>query len=264
MQILKINLTFSTTHHSEGNAITERIFRTLHDIIAKFKVQRDAEWDELLGAATWAHNTTIHETTGETPFYLMHGRDPMTALDWKLQPREKARSYKTSVDELRQKLVKDLAKAHNLAAELSKIRAKEYIKYVAKATKQSDIKEGDLVLYRDYSKRVGMSTKYKNQWWGYVHRVKKLHEDKLHADITPRDKPNEEPRQVHLNQIKKFYCEDSEQENAGSSENEDGRTTSSQAGTEPPPPVRQPRYNLRNRVNAVGTRTTKRRKIGKN
>ncbi|GFW12306.1 transposon Ty3-I Gag-Pol polyprotein [Trichonephila clavipes] len=38
-------------------------------------------WDEILPFVTFAYNTTKQETTGFTPFYLLHGREAETTLD---------------------------------------------------------------------------------------------------------------------------------------------------------------------------------------
>ncbi len=50
-----------------------------------------------------------------------------------------------------------------------------------------------------------MSAKYKNLWRD-VYRVRKI--DGCHAWIVPRDKPMEEAKRVHLNQVKRFFCEE--------------------------------------------------------
>ncbi|GFY31285.1 transposon Ty3-I Gag-Pol polyprotein [Trichonephila clavipes] len=38
-------------------------------------------WDEILPFVTFAYNTAKQETTGFTPFYLLHGREAETTLD---------------------------------------------------------------------------------------------------------------------------------------------------------------------------------------
>jgi hypothetical protein len=86
MQVMNVENKYATPHHSEGNAITERVIRTMHDIIAKLKSSSGKEWDEVLQAAAFAHNCSIHETTNETPTFLVHGRDPMFKIDLELCP----------------------------------------------------------------------------------------------------------------------------------------------------------------------------------
>ena len=54
----------------------ERPFRTFHDIVSKYLADTDMEWDTLIKEAAYCYNVTPHDTTGESPFYLMFGRDP--------------------------------------------------------------------------------------------------------------------------------------------------------------------------------------------
>ncbi|GFW88163.1 transposon Ty3-I Gag-Pol polyprotein [Trichonephila clavipes] len=42
---------------------------------------RAENWDEILPFVTFAYNTAKQETTGFTPFYLLHGREAETTLD---------------------------------------------------------------------------------------------------------------------------------------------------------------------------------------
>ncbi|GFU45564.1 transposon Tf2-6 polyprotein [Trichonephila clavipes] len=42
-------------------------------------------WDEILPFVTFAYNTAKQETTGFTPFYLLHGREAETTLDTMLR-----------------------------------------------------------------------------------------------------------------------------------------------------------------------------------
>ncbi|GBM97446.1 hypothetical protein AVEN_181240-1 [Araneus ventricosus] len=52
-------------------------------------------WDNILPFVTFAYNSAKHETTGISPFYLVHGRDVETPLDATLPflPDESTRDY---------------------------------------------------------------------------------------------------------------------------------------------------------------------------
>ncbi|GBN92914.1 hypothetical protein AVEN_223137-1 [Araneus ventricosus] len=52
-------------------------------------------WDNILPFVTFPYNSTKHETTGISPFYLVHGRDVETPLDATLRflPEESMCDY---------------------------------------------------------------------------------------------------------------------------------------------------------------------------
>lgn len=61
-------------YHSRANGLTERFNRTVVEIMKRIKM-RDDEWEEALPFAVYAYNASPHGSTGETPTFLMHGRD---------------------------------------------------------------------------------------------------------------------------------------------------------------------------------------------
>ncbi|KAJ8038717.1 hypothetical protein HOLleu_16220 [Holothuria leucospilota] len=50
--------------------------RTLKDQLAKFVQDTNEEWDRLLSCIELAYNSTVNSSTGFSPFYLVHGREP--------------------------------------------------------------------------------------------------------------------------------------------------------------------------------------------
>lgn len=42
------------------------------------------DWNVYLPYVTFAYNTSLHSSTNEIPFYLMHGRDPVLLIQLKL------------------------------------------------------------------------------------------------------------------------------------------------------------------------------------
>jgi transposase InsO family protein len=205
---------YSTPYHSDGNAITERAFRTYHDMIAKYTTGMHPKdgaipWDQKLPIATFAYNVTRHSTTGETPFMMMHGRDPIFPIELALHEK-RAVNEPLTVKEFRKRLVKLVETTYEHALESFDEAVKRIKAQADKHCIESDIVEGELVLYRDYDLRVGMSSKFKNLWKD-VYRVRKLQDQ--HAWIVPTTSPNDQLKRVHLNQIKRFYPEQAETEN---------------------------------------------------
>ncbi|KAH7721523.1 integrase core domain containing protein [Aphelenchoides avenae] len=83
---LGINKRFCTPYHSQGNAATERSFKTVQDALSKLVNEKHDDWDLAVPYVTFCYNTTTHETTGESPFYLLMGRDPVFSIQHFLDP----------------------------------------------------------------------------------------------------------------------------------------------------------------------------------
>lgn len=66
----------TTPYNPEGNGIIERFNRTLGTAMRVMgEGATDQSWDRLLPGILLAYRNTPHKTTGETPFFLEHGRD---------------------------------------------------------------------------------------------------------------------------------------------------------------------------------------------
>ena len=70
----------TTAYHPQTDGQTERTIGSLKRIIGKLVKEVD-EWDIQLPYALFAYRTAVHETTKETPFFLMFGRDPVLPSD---------------------------------------------------------------------------------------------------------------------------------------------------------------------------------------
>ncbi|KAM7313032.1 DDE-type integrase/transposase/recombinase [Ixodes scapularis] len=71
----------TTAYHPQTNGLTERLNKTIADMIFMYVDVRHKAWDEVLPYVTFAYNTVVQETTGVTPFHLVHGRAVTTILD---------------------------------------------------------------------------------------------------------------------------------------------------------------------------------------
>lgn len=105
---LQIKQRFTTTAHPQANGLTERVNRNLVKILIAYMQQYSAEWDDMLPYAQFAINTSHHPTLQETPFYIVHGRDPRLPLDnWlhlvhDIQPTNLKTFVSQHVDRLRE------------------------------------------------------------------------------------------------------------------------------------------------------------------
>lgn len=71
----------TTAYHPQTNGLTERLNRTLADMLSIYVDIEHRTWDKILPYATFAYNTAVQETTRITLFQLVFGRTVTTPLD---------------------------------------------------------------------------------------------------------------------------------------------------------------------------------------
>ncbi|GFV48617.1 retrovirus-related Pol polyprotein from transposon 297 [Trichonephila clavipes] len=81
VDLCNIDHRFTTAYHPQTNGLTVRFNKTLVDMLSMYVDVEQKNWDEILPFVTFAYNTVKQETTGFTPFYLLHGREAETTLD---------------------------------------------------------------------------------------------------------------------------------------------------------------------------------------
>jgi hypothetical protein len=200
--LLSVNKLNAIPHWSQGNAITERSFRTYHNILAKYMTPDCPNFDEFLNYATFAYNTSMHFTTNESPFFLMYGRDPIFTIDHILDGRVREPLFFSEESDFKHRLISSLQSAWEAASEeTEKHRQKMKERYDRKA-RIPDIRAGDLVLLKNYIPQLSMSKKHQQHWRG-TFRVLKV--DGVYVTIKSVKTPQSNPFKVHINQVKRQF-----------------------------------------------------------
>lgn len=145
---LGIEQKFTANYHPQSN-MTERVNRTLKPMIAIYAQKQPNSWDKEIPKLAFALRTAVNETTGETPAFMMFGRDPRGPLDLITSKAVKGPPTTANEDihfqEYKNKLINNLRCAYNLIeehSEIEKIRQKE--KYDRQTTPRKFM-ENDLV-----------------------------------------------------------------------------------------------------------------------
>ena len=105
-QLLGIRKTRTTAYHPAGNGQGENWNRTLKGLL-KAKVDGNVErWDEQIGACLMAYQSSVHRSTGYTPFHLMYGREMKLPLNIMMgvPDQEEHTSYGDFATKLKQNL----------------------------------------------------------------------------------------------------------------------------------------------------------------
>ena len=131
----------TTAYHPQTDGLVERQNQTLKQMIRTYVNRKQDDWDDLLPYLSFAYNTSVHSSTGISPYFLLYGREATMpvdiALDW------------TPESQLSQGIYERMKIARRLAQE-NLIEAQNYqrIKHDATHGDGNKFKIGDVVLIR--------------------------------------------------------------------------------------------------------------------
>ncbi|XP_062404413.1 uncharacterized protein LOC134094507 [Sardina pilchardus] len=162
-----IQKTRTTPYHPQGNGQCERFNRTMHDLLRTLPVDLKRRWPEHLPQLVFSYNTAVHQSTGESPYYLMFGQDPQLPVDFLLG----------RVQEPEQGHVCEWVREHQLRLNVAFQNAAERLQVAASKRKErhdqkiqcEPLTEGQHVYIRDHTIR-GRS-KIQDAWGAMVHQI---------------------------------------------------------------------------------------------
>lgn len=134
----------TTAYNPASNGETERYNRTLGSMLRKMlKDGQHQDWELLLGDVCFAYRNSVHSSTLETPYYLVHGRDPNLAINQFLETRPEY--FQSSSDYLANLTERIRYSFQKAPEENQKARLRQKEQYDKRASKL-DYKVGDKVL----------------------------------------------------------------------------------------------------------------------
>ena len=81
MEILGTQQSLSTAYHPETDGQSERMHRTVEQVLRCYTSPLQRDWDMFLPAAEFAINSTRSLATGKSPFEVIFGRLPLLPVD---------------------------------------------------------------------------------------------------------------------------------------------------------------------------------------
>ena len=136
----------TTAYHPQGDGLVERQNRTLQEIISNFVSEHHNNWDLWLDQAVFAYNTSIHESTGLSPYELVFGRPPRMPIEVELGVPF---SNPLNQSEYSQYLRKAIQTANALARQqLEKVRKQQCTSYDKSHKAWSPLETGKTVWLR--------------------------------------------------------------------------------------------------------------------
>lgn len=160
-QLAHISQSRTSPYHAMGNGLCERYNRTLMNMLATLPEAKKTNWKDHVATVTHAYNSTQHDSTGVSPFFLMYGRQPRLPIDlfFGHEPNNSSSdNYSTFVKHLRQRL----SEAYKLAQDnIKKAQAQQKTNYDLRQ-RGAKVQPGDRVLVQ----KVGFKGRHKlaNFW----------------------------------------------------------------------------------------------------
>jgi len=81
----KIKHRKSTPYHPQANGQVESTNRVIERILTKNMHLHRRDWVEILPEALWAYRITWRNTTGHTPYELVHGKQVLLPIEFQVK-----------------------------------------------------------------------------------------------------------------------------------------------------------------------------------
>jgi RNase H-like domain found in reverse transcriptase/Integrase zinc binding domain/Retrotransposon gag protein/Retroviral aspartyl protease/Reverse transcriptase (RNA-dependent DNA polymerase)/Chromo (CHRromatin Organisation MOdifier) domain/Zinc knuckle len=191
------DLMMSTASHPQTDGQTERMNRSVIEILRHFVNVNGSDWAQHLSAVEFAVNSSISRSTGKAPFEVVYGYLPRT-----FPPIVEDIDNPASMDFLEGRMLAQLAAQDSIIAAQT-----EQSYYVNQHRKDdpTDIKIGDLVVVSNESQLTQLPKgrrKLASKWVG-PYKVLKL--DKSKSNYTLEISGSRRHNTFHVNAIKRYF-----------------------------------------------------------
>lgn len=156
--IARIEKVRTTPYHPQGNGLCERFNSTLLNMLGTLSPEQKVDWKSHLLTMCHAYNSTVHSSTGFSPYFLLFGRHPRLAIDFQLGLSRDGVGH-VSKSRYIHKLQKRLQFAYSKAESLAQKEAARQKKLYDRRSRGAQLLPYDLVLV----KKVAFAGRHKIQ-----------------------------------------------------------------------------------------------------
>ena len=196
-KLLGIKKVNTSAYHPQSDGLVERFNRTLTDMLAKTVDQSGRDWDKRIPYVLYAYRTSVQESTKESPFFLLYGRDARLPTEAALtQPRT---CYQVDIDDFKTDLVCNLSEAWELARQNISQSLKKQKQHYDKGARLKDYHVGDRVFVHMPGDVQGKAWKFARPFHG-PYWILEL--TPTNASVRLVDKPQDSPIFVSLDRVR--------------------------------------------------------------
>jgi len=146
----------TTPYHPQSNGIDERFNGTLVRVLRSYVEENQRDWDEKLKWAVYLYNTTVHNSTGFSPYQVLFGLDPRSPLKPpREEPTDEILNPPMSRNDIRQRVNTQIRDAQRIQK-----------KYYDTHRRAANWHYGQFVMHRAHTTPVGSSRKLASNWLG--------------------------------------------------------------------------------------------------
>ncbi len=198
-QLTGVSKSRTTPFHPAGDGITERMNRTLINMLKTLGDKEKTNWPKHLSKLAFAHNVTMNKSAGYSPHYLMFGRSARLPIDemFGIDPSEGEVTMRKSWKEYVENWEDSMNQAFDIARKHAVASGERNKKYYDQRVRGVDIEIGDRVLYRNREK--GGTGKLRSFWDNRVFVVTHREENVPVYSIKPEK--GGAVKRVHRNDI---------------------------------------------------------------
>lgn len=202
---LGVNKTRTSPYHPEGDGLIERFNRTLKDQLSKCLYQQAEPWDTMLRSIQFSYNTSVHSSTGYTPFFLVHSREARLPVHLLFStPVEPSSASPGTPAEYARSVCRKLQFAYRSRQENHEHAHAQQKAQYDKKVKYSSYSVGDLVWLSDAAHS---RCKLAQRWKGPYVVTQIVQPTEGHAvlyAIQSKAAPEKTPLVVHYNRLKPY------------------------------------------------------------
>lgn len=197
-QLLGMRKVNTTAYHPQTDGLVERFNRTLTDMLAKKVKKSGRDWDVQLPYVLFAYRTSMQESTRESPFFLLYGRDPRLPTEVALSPSPEDQNM--DVDDYKAELVTGLSTAWEAARRNVERAQQKQKKFFDRRARDPGFRVGDRVFLYVPSEKSGQAYKFAKPYRG-PYRIVGLYENG--ADLRLVSRPGDQTIRVALTRLRR-------------------------------------------------------------
>jgi hypothetical protein len=221
----------TTPYHPQCDGLVERLNQTLVSILSKVVDESERDWDKKLPAALFAYRTTRQETTGQTPFRLVCGREARIPVSTVIEGDDDEEVWPAT--EYGKEVERQLAMMDDFVdLRIEEAQARQRRAYDEKSTEAPVYEKGDWVWLHSPGHKKGASRKLCSPYKGPFVILEKLNQ----SNVKVCGVRGGRPKRVHCDRLKIYYRrpfsaeEDEENPLGGDGENETDESRGTNAG----------------------------------
>jgi hypothetical protein len=184
----------NAAYHPQTNGQTERLNKTVTEMIRKYIENGFEKWEHILGPVAFAYNHSTHSSNSETPYFLNHGRNPVMPIDQFLLSLPSAI---VTPSDYKSQIMRRLHEVFQIVKiNLAQAREQQKIQY-DKRVKIAEFNVGDKVLLDMRTPIIGVSKKQIPRFVG-PYRILKMCNN---STVEIQQCSSKQTQLVHVNRI---------------------------------------------------------------